>query len=672
MVLAAGAWARERKEVRYEDNKKNNMKSKALPLIAWVVLGLLLVGLLPFAITAYQIKANQDSLVSQVQQTHLVSVDATADKVSSYVLGLRNLLKSIADNQNLLAQLQSKLFDEVLASTLLVQNEVLAIAVYTNDDAQRLEKMAQQKSVSAFAQSIFDQSSADALQAITLNDESYLVIRQPTVDGKHIALMLVDRLKLQALLTVPALNDAVLGLSNGRNEIIDGHVENYAGFPDSLTTLIAARYVGSAADNFVGNNDTRQVAAFARVAGTDWIVFSQQPADKAEIARQDMWNAAIRALATVSLMCGIFAFAAHRKIIKPIREMVVAQKRLLGSDSADMSGSEIDQLRQSFSLLERRLKNKSELRSVSLGRYQIDDVIASGSMGTIFKGWDPRLEREVAIKTIKIGKLDRTFDRHELVARLVKEAKIVAKIIHPNIVTVYDAVDAQEIAFIAMELIDGISLDDYLRRYGTIPPQQTVALATAILRGLSEAHRRSIIHRDIKPSNVLLGYNGSVKLSDFGVASLTSKHRQDNAHVVGSPGYIAPEVIYKNTYSEMSDMFAVGVILYRCLLGETLFRGTSIKDSFRLTGAYEPPPPHTVDRKIPEVLSNVVMSLLTKHPLKRPNNAAMVADSLEKELGMQRWEPNFSDDIPRAGDQADSITEILPATAIPTLVLAKK
>ncbi len=633
-------------------------------------MGLLLVGLLPFAITAYQIKANQDSLVSQVQQTHLVSVDATADKVSSYVLGLQNLLRSIADNQNLLTQLQSKLSDELLASTLLIQNEVLAIAVYTNDDAQRLEKIAQKKTVGSLAQSILQQASEDALQAITLNDQSYLVIRQPTVDEKLVTLMLVDRSKLQELLTVPALNDAVLGLSSGKNEIIDGQVNNYAGFPDNLRTLVEARYVGSAADNFVGNNGARQVAAFARVTGTDWIIFSQQPADKAEIARQDMWSAAIKALLAVSLLCALFAFAAHTKIIKPIREMVLAQKRLLGTESADTSGSEIDQLRQSFSLLERQLKNKSKLQSVSLGRYQIEDVIASGSMGTIFKGWDPRLEREVAIKTIKIGKSESNFDRHELVAKLVTEAKIVAKIIHPNIVTVYDAVDAQEIAFIAMEFIDGISLEDYMQRSTTIPPLQAVALATAILRGLAEAHRRSIIHRDIKASNVLLGYNGSIKLSDFGVASLTSKNVMRASHVIGSPGHIAPEIIYKSAYSEMSDMFAVGVVLYRCLVGDSPFRGASIKQTFTLTAAYEPPPPCEIDRKIPESLSNVVMSLLAKNPLKRPNNAAMVADSLEKALGVQRWEPHFSDDIPKIGENAGLITEMLPDTVVRKMMLA--
>jgi len=647
------------------------MKSKALPLIAWIVLGLLLVGLLPFAITAYQIRANQDSLVSQVQQTHLVSVDATADKVSSYVLGLQNLLRSIADNQNFLTQLQSKLSDELLASTLLIQNEVLAIAVYTKDDAQRLEKIAQKNTVGSLAQSILQQASEDALQAITLNDQSYLVIRQPTVDGKYVALMLVDRVKLQELLTVPALNDAVLGLSSGRNEIIDGHVNNYAGFPDNLRTLVEARYVGSAADNFVGNNGTRQVAAFARVTGTDWIIFSQQPADKAEIARQDMWKAAIRALLAVSLLCAIFAFAAHTKIIKPIREMVLAQKRLLGTNSADTSGSEIDQLRQSFSLLERQLKNKSKLQSVSLGRYQIEDVIASGSMGTIFRGWDPRLEREVAIKTIKIGKIESNFDRHQLVAKLVKEAKIVAKIIHPNIVTIYDAVDAQEIAFIAMEFVDGISLEDYLQRYTTIPPLQAVALATSILRGLGEAHRRSIIHRDIKASNVLLGYNGSIKLSDFGVASLTSKTFRVDSYVIGTPGYIAPETIYKSAYSEMSDMFAVGVLLYRCLVGDSPFRGASIKQTFSLTGAYEPPPPCKLNRNIPEPLSNVVMTLLSKNPLMRPNNAAMVADSLEQALGVQKWAPNFSNDISKVGEHVGLVTEMLPDTVVRKMKLAK-
>ncbi|MBT8083865.1 MAG: serine/threonine protein kinase [Woeseia sp.] len=646
------------------------MKSKSLPLIAWIVLGLLMVGLLPFAITAYQIKANQDSLVDQVQQTHLVSVDATADKVSSYLLGLQRLLRSVADNQTLLTQLQSNLPDELLASTLLIQNEVLAVAIYTNDDVPRLEKIAQKTTVSSFAQSVFQQTSTHSLQAITLYDKSYLVLRQPAIDGKHLTFMLVDRSKLQELLTVPALDGAVLGLSNGQNEIIDGHVNNYAGFPDGLRSLIEARHVGSAADNYLGENGTRQVAAFARVAGTDWIVFSQQPADKAEIARQDMWNTAIRALVAVSLLCALFAFAAHRKIIKPIREMILSQKRLLRIDASATSGSEIEQLRQSFSLLERQIKNKSTLQSVSLGRYQVEDVIASGSMGTIFKGWDPRLEREVAIKTIKIDEMEAIFDRNELVTKLVEEAKIVAKIIHPNIVTVYDAVDAKEIAFIAMELIEGISLEDYLRHYETVPPLQTVALAAAILRGLSEAHRRSIIHRDIKPSNVLLGYNGSIKLTDFGVASLTSKNPESGQMIIGSPGYIAPETISTNVYSEMTDMFAVGVMLYRCLAGCSPFRGANFKQTFKLTRLYNPPAPHTMDPNIPESLSNLVMGLLAKNPLKRPNNAAMVADSFEQALGVQRWEAHFADDIPRGGDHAGSVTEMLPVTEIRNMKMA--
>ena len=469
---------------------------------------------------------------------------------------------------------------------------------------------------------------------------------------------------------MPALNDAVLGLSSGQNEIIDGHVDNYAGFPENLRTLVEARYVGSAADNFVGNNGARQVAAFARVSGTDWIIFSQQPADKAEIARQDMWNAAIRALLAVSLLCALFAFAAHKKIIKPIREMLLAQKRLLGADSADTSLSEIDQLRQSFSLLERQLKSKSKLKSVSLGRYQVEEIIASGSMGTVFKGWDPRLEREVAIKTIKIGKLEGNFDKHQLVAKLVKEAKIVAKLIHPNIVTVYDAVDAQEIAFIAMEYIDGISLDDYLQRHKTIPPLQTVALATAILRGLGEAHSRSIIHRDIKASNVLLGYSGSIKLTDFGVASLTSQNFRDDGTVIGTPGFIAPEVFHKGAYSEMSDMFAVGVVLYRCLVGINPFKGASLKQTFNLTGKYEPPSPNKMDSSIPQSLSNIVMSLLAKNPNMRPNNALMVADSIEKSLQVQKWEPQFFDDMPKAGKYAGLTTEILPDTVVRNMRLA--
>jgi serine/threonine-protein kinase len=196
----------------------------------------------------------------------------------------------------------------------------------------------------------------------------------------------------------------------------------------------------------------------------------------------------------------------------------------------------------------------------------------------------------------------------------------------------------------------------------TLLPLQTVALATGLLRGLSEAHERSIIHRDIKPSNVLLGHNGSIKLSDFGIAGLKSQNLTGMSGVIGTPGYIAPEVITGSEYGEVSDIFGVGVVLYRCLVGYPPFRGPSVKDILKATRDQAPTPPHEINPEIPESLSTLVMSLLIKDPLKRPNNAAVVADTLERTLGVQKWVPRFFYDAPQAQDTIGTGTSILPDT----------
>lgn len=640
------------------------MNSKSLPLIAWVILGLAIVSLLPFAVTAYQIKESQDSLVKQVQQTHLVSVTATADKLGAYVGGLQNLLSSIAGNQKFLDRLNSDYADEVLSNALLVQNDALAIAIYRGEEVMDLVQIAQSKQVSAFAQSVFEQSGSGSLQTVTYDNSDYLVFREKTDDEKYQLFMLVDRSTVQDFLTVPALNDAVLGLSDSQNQIIDGRVNNYNNFPVNLTQLIEARYIGSAADNFLDEADVRQVAAFSRVENTNWVVISQQPADKAEIAREAMWDTAFKALAVVAGVCALFAFIAHRKIITPIQELVAAQKRLLGGDSDSIEGGEIAQLKHAFSLLEKHIQDKDKIKKVSLGRYKITEVISSGAMGTVFKGWDPRLDREIAIKTIKIGELDGTFDRKKLVSQLVSEAKFVAKIVHPNIVTIYDAVDNEDTAFLAMELVEGISLSDYLRQYKFVQYQQVVALAVGILRGLGEAHKHAVIHRDIKPSNVLLGYNGSIKLSDFGIAGIMNEKVSNEGHVLGSPGYIAPEVLSGRKYSEMSDIFSVGVLLYRCLIGYNPFRGPTVEDVLNATMSAIPKPLHEIQPDIPTSLSNVIMSLMVKDPLKRPNSASMVAAALEKELGVHEWKPPFYQHLPTARESSLSTTTLLPETII--------
>ncbi|MFK8017103.1 MAG: serine/threonine-protein kinase [Gammaproteobacteria bacterium] len=642
------------------------MTKRAIPLMAWVIAGLLAISVIPFATTVFQISRNQDGLIDQVQQTHLVSVISTAETLSNYIAQLSNLLVSIGTSPSVIDNDDDASATELLANALLMNESIVAIGLYDDGESRLLRQMAQKKSAADIASAIFERASPKRLQTVTLNNQDYLILRHVNPNAALELLMLVDRAQLQSWLTVPALNDARLGLRDDNNQIIDGQVNDYRLFPESLRSLLDANYVGSAADDFTDDNKTRQVAAFARVADTDWAVISQQVAQKAEIARQAMWQTAVQALVAVFLLSCLLASAAHAKVVRPIRDILKSQRQLLGANSTTASGSEIDQLKQAFTLLETHIRDRRQLKKISLGRYQISDVIASGAMGTVFKGWDPRLERPIAIKTIRIGEQKESFKRDMLVEKLVAEAKLVAKIVHPNIVTIYDAVDTRETAFIAMELVEGISLRDYLKTCKAMAPMQTVALAAGILRGLAEAHTHGIIHRDIKGGNVLLGYSGSIKLSDFGLASIVGSAMSDGGSILGSPGYIAPEVIAGRPYTHASDIFSVGVLLYRCLVGFVPFRGPSVAAILNATTATKATPPMDVNADVPEPLSNAVMSLLIKDPMKRPSSALLVIDTIERALGTHAWQPTFADDSnpPVRAETVLPSTMILPDTLV--------
>ncbi|MEM7357324.1 MAG: response regulator, partial [Acidobacteriota bacterium] len=156
-----------------------------------------------------------------------------------------------------------------------------------------------------------------------------------------------------------------------------------------------------------------------------------------------------------------------------------------------------------------------------MGRYQVLEVIGQGAMGVVYRGWDPRLRRPVALKTLRFdhpGEQDRKLN----ISRLLAEAITVARFSDPNIVAVYDVGEGPDSAFIAMELVDGASLDSVLSRQAKLPVDQVIALGIAISRGLAAAHAQGVVHRDVKPGNVLLGRDRSIKVTDFGVALMMS------------------------------------------------------------------------------------------------------------------------------------------------------
>jgi serine/threonine-protein kinase len=185
-------------------------------------------------------------------------------------------------------------------------------------------------------------------------------------------------------------------------------------------------------------------------------------------------------------------------------------------------------------------------------------------MGTVFKAWDTKLERWVAIKTVRAGAGMAEFWDGDVVRGLVSEAAMVARFNHPHVVSVYDVQDATDAAYIVMEFVDGVSLEDLVHR-GRLSPALTVPLLRALASALAAAHAVHVLHRDVKPGNVLLGRDGAIRLTDFGIASF--RVRADASDAVRTPGYMPPETLRGKGFDQSGDLFALGAVVYRCLTG---------------------------------------------------------------------------------------------------------
>lgn len=273
---------------------------------------------------------------------------------------------------------------------------------------------------------------------------------------------------------------------------------------------------------------------------------------------------------------------------------------------------------------------------IYLGRYQALEVIGQGGMGLVLRGWDPTLRRHVALKTVRLDKLGggpNSGDR--FVAQLTQEATALARFNHPNIVGVHDAGVGEDVAFVVMELVVGVSLMDVLFEEH-LKIGQSAHLVISIANALAAAHAHEITHRDVKPGNILLSYEGAVKVTDFGLAdtmgSLAEQHK-----IFGTPGYVPPEVFLGLPFGPHGDVFALGAVLYRCLTGSPAFWGDSLPKLLANNLAAQPVPPKEVRDDIPTDLSILAMDMLSKEPDQRPS-ATEVQDRL---ADMQLVDPGW-------------------------------
>jgi len=262
-----------------------------------------------------------------------------------------------------------------------------------------------------------------------------------------------------------------------------------------------------------------------------------------------------------------------------------------------------------------------------LGRYEIIGELGQGAMGIVYKAKDPLIDRTLAIKTISLNlAMD---EREEYEQRFYQEAKAAGRLSHPNIVTVYDVGKSGDVAYIAMEFLQGRELRDALNEELLMPVSKVVDIVRQIAQGLAYAHEHGIVHRDVKPSNIMMIRDGHVKITDFGIARMASSTLQTQTGVVlGSPKYMSPEQVLGNSIDQRSDIFSLGVMLYEMLTGQAPFSGDSINAVMYQTLNSPPPLPSTINLDVPAMLNFIVSKALAKELDDRYQNASEFADDL--------------------------------------------
>ncbi|MHB1676912.1 MAG: protein kinase domain-containing protein [Sulfuriferula sp.] len=262
----------------------------------------------------------------------------------------------------------------------------------------------------------------------------------------------------------------------------------------------------------------------------------------------------------------------------------------------------------------------------NLGRYEILSELGQGAMGVVYKAIDPLIERTVAIKTIKLDLSTEEIANFE--ERFYREAKSAGRLNHPNIVTIYDVGKTDHVAYMAMEFMEGRLLRDVLDAHTALSTDHIVDIAAQIADGLAYAHEHGIVHRDIKPANIMLVRGDVAKIMDFGIAQMPSGARTLAGAVMGSPKYMAPEQVVGNTVDGRSDLFALGVILYEMLTGESPFDGDNINTIMYRIVHDAPVPPKSLAPRIPEIFNSIIAKTLAKQPDQRYQNAKALANDL--------------------------------------------
>lgn len=635
-------------------------------LLVRIAVALVLVGLVPLAFVAERlINLKRDALVEQVEQTHTIAARTAAERMGAFLESRMAFAQSIAASPSLMDP-SSDSAKRALRESLSAWAPLGVVGLVVVDPQGRevlraqladdLARMAVEDALlDPFGRSVgvLEGSSSRTLR---------FVVSLPGEAGTVWLLSRSDELD-NILETYELGEDATLALVDQDRNILAGNAASHRWFPEEMLELSLTNRLSGVKPSFRSEEgDQTFIGAFASVPLAQWAVLSRQPTSVAQRVEESMRQQEILILAVTVLLVGSMAGLAYRNVVLRLRRVVKEQRRLFGLDTSD-SGDVLADLEKTFAAMARNLDDKVAVDEVFLGRYQVTGMIGRGSMGTVFRGWDPKLQRDVALKTVRIG-ADFT-KKEQMLESLMREAVTAAAFRHPNIVAVYDVEDRPEAAYVAMEFIQGTSLARLLWRRGLCTVPESLAIAGAVAEALAYAHREGVAHRDIKPGNVLLGEDDSIKVTDFGIAEMMESGTERDV-VFGTPGYLAPEALSGKAAGARGDVFALGAVMYCCLTGFQPFRGKTLKETIELTMFGDPTPPHEADPLIPESVSRVVLTLVDKDPLRRPVDGDAALELLRPLMAEHEAQWRYPIATSHDGDDDSGPLDSEPSVWVPT------
>ena len=266
-----------------------------------------------------------------------------------------------------------------------------------------------------------------------------------------------------------------------------------------------------------------------------------------------------------------------------------------------------------------------------LGRYEVERELGKGAMGAVYLGRDPKISRVVAIKTMALSQEFEPDELDEVKERFFREAETAGRLTHPSIVTIYDAGDEHDLAYIAMEFLKGTDLTRYIKKDTLLPLSKVLNLIKRAAEGLDYAHSNNVVHRDIKPANIMYDEESdALKITDFGIARITDSSKTKTGMVLGTPSYMSPEQLAGKKVGGQSDLFSLGVMLFQMVTGELPFKGESMATLMYKIANEPHPAPESINTSLPRCITLIINRAMEKDTEKRYQRGAEMAEDIDK------------------------------------------